>query len=103
MRAGGLRSDAGLLGSGPAPVEGELDRRPGKAELDVLAAEALSHGKAAVDVEPLARLDVRDPQQQHEVVDFSGGGAGLLLRGGRDLPDGAVRGLDDAAVPPEAL
>ncbi len=56
VRSGAVRRDAGVLGERPAPVERQLDGRRRGVELDVLAAEALRHGEAAVDVELLARL-----------------------------------------------
>src|SRR5690606_28991183 len=93
--AAAVGTDAGVLGERAAAVEGELDARGRGLELDVLAAEAPRDVQAAVDVEALAGLDVVDAEQQHEVVDLEGGRAGVLLRGGGDLPDGPVRGLHD--------
>src|SRR5205807_2232728 len=90
-----------ILGQRTAPVERQLDVRRG--ELDVLAAEAPRHLQAAVDVEPLARGNVRDSEQQHDLVDLPGGGTGVLLRRRGDLPDRPVRGTYDTAIPPEPL
>ena len=103
VRPGALRRDAGVLGQGTAPVERQLDVRRRGGELDVLAAEAPRHRQAALDVELLGRGDVRDAQQEHDVVDLPGGRAGVLLRRRRDLPDRPVGGAHHAAVAPEAL
>src|SRR5215472_4065289 len=101
VRAGAVRGDAGVFGGGTAAVERQPDGRRRGVELDVLAAEALRHGQAAVEVELLGRLDALDPEQQHEVVDLPGGRAGVLLRRRRDLPDRSARVLDDTAVAPK--
>src|SRR5262249_59884748 len=101
--AGAVRGDAGVFGGGTAAVERQPDGRRRGVELDVLAAEALRHGQAAVEVELLGRLDALDPEQQHEVVDLPSSRAGVLLRRRRDLPDRSARVLDDSAVAPESL
>src|SRR5216683_6106635 len=102
-RSGAFGRDAGVLGQGTAPVERQLDGTRRSGELDVLAAKALRHGEAAVNVEPLARGHVRDSQPEHDLVDPPGGRTSVLLRRGRDLPDRPVRGSYDAAVAPERL
>jgi hypothetical protein len=56
-----------------------------------------------VDVELLARADILGPQQDHDLIDLAGGRAGVLLRRGRDLPDRAVRSLNDSADAPQRL
>src|SRR5437764_3153658 len=103
VRSGALGRDAGVPGERTAPVERQLDGTGRSGELDVLAAEALRHGQAAAGVEPLARSHVRGSEQEHDLVYFSGGRPGVLLRRGRDLPDRPVRGSYDTAVAPERL
>src|SRR5262249_607008 len=82
-RARSVRGDAGVLRQRTAPVERQPDVRCG--ELDVLAAEAPRHLQAALDVEALARGNVRASEQKHDLVDLPGCGAGVLLRRRRDL------------------
>ena len=103
VRAAAVFRDPGVLGERAAPVEPERDRTRRRLELHVLAAEAARHGVAVVDIEPLGRGDVRHAQQQHELVERAGGRGGVLLLGGRDLPDRPVGRLHDAAEAPQRL
>src|SRR5437868_3508350 len=101
VRSGAVRRDVGVLGQGATAVERQLDVR--RSELDVLAAKAPLQRQAAVEIELLARGNVRDSQQEHDLVDLPSGRAGVLLRRRRDLPDRPIWCTDDAAVTPESL
>src|SRR4029079_14718553 len=86
VRAGAVGGDADLLGQGAALVQRHFDGvGPTGGELDVHAADALGHGHAPADVELLGGLHVLDADQQDDLVDLAGVGAGVLLRRGRDL------------------
>src|SRR5579872_1189489 len=80
VRPSALRGDTRILGQRTTAVERQLHRRRRRCELDVPAPEAPRHGETVVDVEPLARDDVLDTQQEDHVVDLPSRGAGVLLR-----------------------
>src|SRR5690606_14487508 len=104
VRTGALLGHTGEFREAAALVEGEADRVGVlRGELRVLPAETLGGLQALLGVELLARLDVLDAQEQDDVVDRAGGGAGVLLVAGDDLPDRAVGRLHDAAVAPQRL
>jgi hypothetical protein len=103
VQSGAVGRDAGVLGEGTARGERQLDRTRRSGELDLLAAKALGHGEAAVNVEPLARVHVHDSSQEHDLIDLPGGRAGVLLRRGRDLSNRPGRGLVRRRNTPERL
>src|SRR5918999_5249894 len=103
VRSRAFDVDSDLLRGGAPGVESEADGPGRHLELGVLAAEALAHGEAAVDVELLGRLEVVHSEEEHQVVVLLLSGASVLLRGRCELPDRTVRCLHDGAVPPEAL
>ncbi len=57
--------------------------------------------RPSVHVESLAGEDVRRAHQKNDLIDLPRSRSGVLLRRRGDLPDRAVRRLDDAAVAPE--
>jgi hypothetical protein len=63
VRSGAFGKDAGVLGGTIALVEHQVDGTGWSGERDELAALALRHGKAAVNVEPFAPGHVGDSQQ----------------------------------------
>ena len=101
-----IRCDPEPSAATPASLAAARRRRARAAsrgvELDVLAAEAPRQRQTVLDIERLARLDVRNPSSS-TTSPTRLERARVLLRRGGDLPDRTVRSLHDAPIAPEAL
>src|SRR5438270_10945622 len=73
VRSGAVGRDAGVLGQGTTLVNAQPDVPWRRGELGVDAAKALCHRLATLDVEPLARGKIPDPQQERDLVDLPRG------------------------------